>query len=76
MMPELGMDMFDSHMATLPEPRTLEGHEELQPEADIMMEPPQDFDAPPILFAEQHTAEEAVIEQGMLQSFCCVVMFV
>lgn len=75
MMPELGMDIFDTHMATLPQPPTLEGHEELQPEADVMMEPPQDFDAPPI-FAEQHTAEGVVIEQGMLQSFCCVVMFV
>ena len=42
MMPELGMDMFDTHMPPVPDMPDMPAGLEMQPEADVMMDVPQD----------------------------------
>lgn len=61
MMPELGMDMFDSHMPPVPDMPDMAPGLEMQPEADVMMELPQDMMELP-MSAEQ--PEEFVAEPG------------
>lgn len=65
MMPELGMDMFDTHMPPAPEIPDLEGFQRVQPEADVMVEPLQETDAH-VMPADQPAAEDLMPDQGML----------
>ena len=70
MMPELGMDMFDTHMPPVPDmPDMAPGLE--MPEPDVIMEVPQDAVYVPMP-AEQ--AEEFVAEPGTehIQTSPCV----
>ena len=71
MMPELGMDIFDSHMPPVPDIPDMAPGLEMQAEADVMMEVPQDaVDVP--MPAEQ--PEEFVAEPGTehIQTSPCV----
>jgi hypothetical protein len=61
MMPELGMDMFDTHMPPIPDMPDMAPGLEMQPEADVMMEVPQDMMELPMP-AEQ--PEEFAAEPG------------
>lgn len=61
MMPELGMDMFDTHMPPVPDMRDIAPGLEMQPEPDAMMEVPQDVMELPMP-AEQ--PEKFVAEPG------------
>ena len=55
MMPELGMDMFDTHMPFEADPQLL------HPEADAMVEAPQDMPEQPM---HPEHPEELMIEPG------------
>ena len=61
MMPELGMDMFDTHMPPVPDMPHMAPSLEWQPEPDAMMDVPQDVMEVPMP-AEQ--PEEFVAEPG------------
>lgn len=61
MMPELGMDMFDTHMPPVPDMPDMAPGLEMQPEADVMLEVPQDMMEVPMP-AEQ--LEKFVAEPG------------
>ncbi|DBB04595.1 TPA: hypothetical protein ACH3X1_012671 [Trebouxia sp. C0004] len=64
MMPELGMDMFDNHMPPVNDMPDVAPGLEVQPEADVMMEFPQDVMEIPMP-AEQ--PEEFVAELGVAE---------
>lgn len=65
MMPELGMDMFDTDMAAVPgmPNNGLEAEEVQPPPEEMMIEPVQATDAEP-LYDEHAAAAQAVPDQG------------